>query len=62
VGVYLRAEPSTTAAELAYLVDGTVITLLPGRQTAEEFEWAQVRTAEGLEGWVVLEFLVVNQP
>jgi hypothetical protein len=62
VGVYLRAEASTTAEQLGYLVDGTVVTLLPGRQTAEAFEWAQVRTAEGLEGWVVLEFLVVNQP
>jgi hypothetical protein len=62
VGVYLRAEASTTAEQLEYLVDGTVVTLLPGRQTAEGFEWAQVRTAEGLEGWVVLEFLVVNQP
>jgi hypothetical protein len=62
VGVYLRAEASTTAEQLEYLVDGTIVTLLPGRQTAEGFEWAQVRTAEGLEGWVVLEFLVVNQP
>jgi hypothetical protein len=62
VGVYLRAEPSTTAEQLEYLVDGTVVTLLPGRQTAEEFEWAQVRTAAGLEGWVALEFLLVNQP
>jgi len=62
VGVYLRAEPSTTAEQLEYLVDGTIVTLLPGRQTAEAFEWAEVRTAAGLEGWVALEFLVVNQP
>jgi hypothetical protein len=62
VGVYLRAEPGTTSEQLEYLVDGTVVTLLPGRQTAEGFEWAQVRTAAGLEGWVVLEFLVPNQP
>lgn len=60
VGVYLRAEPSTTAEQLEYLVDGTVVTLLPGRQTAEDLEWAQVRTAEGLEGWVALDFLVQN--
>lgn len=62
VGVYLRAEPSTTAEQLEYLIDGSVVTLLPGRQTAEEFEWAQVRTAAGLEGWVALDFLVLNQP
>lgn len=60
VGVYLRAEPSTTAEQLEYLVDGTAVTLLPGRQTAEDLEWAQVRTVEGLEGWVALDFLIQN--
>ncbi|RMH01077.1 MAG: SH3 domain-containing protein [Chloroflexi bacterium] len=62
VGVWLRSAPGTSAQQLEWLLDGTVVTLLPGRETADEFEWQQVRAPSGQEGWVAAEFLVVNQP
>lgn len=61
VGVYLRAEPDTTGAELEWVLDGTVLVVLPGRVQGPEFEWQQVRTPSGNEGWVALPFIRINQ-
>jgi hypothetical protein len=33
---------------------------MPGLQQADDFEWQQVRTAEGIEGWVATDFIVYN--
>ncbi len=61
VGVWLRGTPSTGGEQLSWLLDGTVVTVLPGRQQADDFEWQQVRTAEGVEGWVAVDFIVYNE-
>jgi hypothetical protein len=61
VGVWLRAAATTEAEQLEWLLDGTVLTLLPGRQSAEGFEWQQVRTPAGNEGWVAVDFIVYDQ-
>ncbi|MCA9970781.1 MAG: SH3 domain-containing protein [Anaerolineales bacterium] len=61
VGVYLRAEPNTDAAELEWVLDGTVLVLLPGRVQGEAFEWQQVRTPAGNEGWVAVPFILFNE-
>lgn len=62
VGVWLRGAPSTTGEQLEWLLDGTVVTLLPGQQTADDLLWQQVRTAAGVEGWVARDFLTVATP
>lgn len=61
VGVYLRSLPSTTGEQLEWLLDGTVVALLAGQETADGFTWQQVRVSSGQEGWVVLDYLVLNQ-
>jgi hypothetical protein len=61
VGVWLRGAPSTTGEQLEWLLDGTVVTLLAGQQTADDLLWQQVRTATGVEGWVARDFLAVSE-
>jgi hypothetical protein len=56
-GLFLRADPSTESQALATLPDGTRI-----EQTGEDFAgpdrvWRKVRTADGLEGWVAVDYL-----
>jgi hypothetical protein len=60
VGVWLRAQPSTTGEQLEWLLDGTVVTVLPEIQQADEFEWQQVRTLGDQVGWVATDFIVYN--
>lgn len=54
-GLRLRAEPN--GAEIGYVSDGTVVTLLPGREELGGQFWQQVRTGDGREGWVAAEYL-----
>jgi hypothetical protein len=35
-----------------------VLTVLAGREVVDGFEWQQVRTPAGNEGWVAVEFIV----
>lgn len=60
VGVWLRAEPNTTAEQLEWLLDGTILTVLPETATGENLAWQQVQTAEGLVGWVAVPFITFN--
>jgi hypothetical protein len=60
VGVWLRAEPGTAGEQLEWLLDGTVLIVLAGLLQADGFEWQQVRTAAGLEGWVATDFIIYN--
>lgn len=60
VGVWLRGAPGTSGEQLEWLLDGTVVTLLPGQQTTDALLWQQVRTEGGVEGWVAMDFLTVN--
>lgn len=61
VGVYLRSEPSTTAPDVEWLLEGTQLVVLPGEAEADEYVWIYVRTPEGNEGWVATDFIEVNQ-
>lgn len=61
VGVWLRATPSTTGEQLEWLLDGTVLTLLDGQETADALLWRQVQTETGLTGWVAADFIVVGE-
>jgi hypothetical protein len=62
VGIYLRSEPSTSAAELQYLEDGSILFVLDEQQTAEDLLWQQVRTEAGQIGWVAADYITMNQP
>ena len=57
VGVWLRAVPGTEGAQLEWVLNGTVLTVLPGLETADDFAWQQVRTPDGNEGWVATEYI-----
>ena len=61
VGVWLRAAPSTEAEQLEWLLDGTPLILLPGQEVAGGFEWQQVRSEVGNEGWVAIPFIAYNE-
>jgi hypothetical protein len=60
VGVWLRAGPSTEAEQLEWVLDGTILTLLSGQQTADGFEWQQVETPVGNQGWVAVPYIVYS--
>lgn len=62
VGVWLRGAPGTTGEQLEWLLDGTVVTLLAGQETADDLLWQQVRTEGNVEGWVARDFLSVIEP
>lgn len=61
VGVWLRSTPSTSGEQLEWLLDGTVLTLLEGQQTADELLWQQVQTQAGVTGWVAADFIVISE-
>ncbi len=60
VGVYLRAEPSTSAADVEWLLEGTQLIILPGEADADDYRWIFVRTPTGNEGWVATDFIEIN--
>lgn len=62
VGVWLRGAPSTAGQQLEWLLDGTVVLLLPQQQTADELLWQQVQTDGGKVGWVASDFLLLEAP
>ena len=57
VGVWLRAIPSPDGEQIEWVLDGTQVILLSGFETGEQFEWQQVRTPSGNEGWVAVPFI-----
>jgi hypothetical protein len=61
VGVWLRGTPSTTGEQLEWVLNGTILTVLPGQQTADDFQWQQVRAPGGNEGWVAVDFIQINE-
>jgi hypothetical protein len=57
-GLWLRDTPGTGGGAIENLAHETVLLLLPGRETADDLEWQQVRAPSGNEGWVAVQFLV----
>lgn len=56
-GLWLREEPGGTQ-EVELIAHETELALLTGRETVDDLDWQQVRTAAGNEGWVAAEFLI----
>lgn len=61
VGVWLRSAPSTSGEQLEWLLDGTILTLLDGQETADDLLWQQVQTEAGVIGWVAADFLLTPE-
>lgn len=61
VGVWLRAEPSTSSAQLEWLLEGTTVFVLNGTATGENLAWQEVQTQGGVVGWVAVPFIAYNQ-
>ncbi len=49
----VRQTPGLAGSVLRLLKPGVVVTILAGPQTVDGLRWWQIRTAEGLSGWVV---------
>jgi hypothetical protein len=56
-GLWLRERPGGTQ-EVELIPDGSVLTVLAGREIVDELEWQQVRTPAGNEGWVAVDFII----
>lgn len=61
VGVWLRSQPTTEGEQIEWLLDGTILELMPGYENDGELEWQQVRAPSGNEGWVAVPFIVYNE-
>lgn len=61
VGVWLRDAPTVNSNQLEWLLEGVVLTVLDGQETADDFDWQEVRTAAGVEGWVASDYIVINE-
>ncbi|MBI4493310.1 MAG: SH3 domain-containing protein [Chloroflexi bacterium] len=57
LGAYLRREPSTTAAPIVALREGTQVTALNQEEVTAARVWRLVRDPRGLQGWVLADFL-----
>lgn len=58
VGVWLRSAPGLNSEQVEWLLDETVVVLLDRRETVDDFEWQEVRLADGNTGWVAVDYLV----
>lgn len=59
-GLYLR-EAAGGTQELELIADGSELLLLDGREVVDELEWQRVRTSAGNEGWVALDFIIIQE-
>jgi uncharacterized protein YraI len=56
-GVSLRAQPSTRAARLALIREGSTLEVIGPDQQAEGRTWRNVRQPGGQSGWVAADYL-----
>jgi uncharacterized protein YkwD len=63
-GLNLRSDPSSTAALLRILADGTRLTAIGAAHPLDAggVAWQNVQTADGQSGWVAAQFLIDVKP
>lgn len=61
VGVWLRDAPTVSSNQLEWLLEGVILTVLDGQETADELDWQEVRTGDGVEGWVASDYIEINE-
>ncbi|MHB1354859.1 MAG: SH3 domain-containing protein [Anaerolineae bacterium] len=59
-GLNMRAGPSTGQTRVKTLAENSVVEIVGGPQTADNFVWYQVRDSSGTIGWVVGKFLLAQ--
>ena len=59
-GVYIRLDPTTSAAVRKAVLNGSLVELVRGAEemTSEGLTWVKVKTVDGLVGWVGKETLI----
>jgi len=57
-GLRIRAAAGLSAASLKVVPEGTVLTILGGPESVDDYEWYHVRDEYGVEGWVAGDWLV----
>ncbi len=57
--INLRRTASTTAEIVARLAEGDRVTEIGPAQTVEGRQWRNIRTSDGIDGWVASEFTAV---
>ncbi|MCG8352583.1 MAG: SH3 domain-containing protein [Chloroflexales bacterium] len=57
LGLFLRSEPNQNSATLATLPDGLRVEQIGVDVSGAGFVWRNVRTPDGQEGWVAVDFL-----
>ena len=61
-GAYIRSEPKIGGKILISLLNGSLVEVLPGTARDGNVLWAQIRTNDGLQGWIVQSLLVTATP
>jgi hypothetical protein len=56
-GLFLRPDPSTSGAPITTLPDGTRVEQIGEDAQGGDITWRKVRTEQGQEGWVAVQFL-----
>lgn len=56
-GLFLRPDHSAVGAPITTLPEGTIVTVIGQDVVGPDRVWKNVRTAEGLEGWVASDFV-----
>lgn len=60
-GLFLRPDPSSAGAPITTLPEGTIVTVIGQDIVGPDRVWKNVRTADGLEGWVASDFVTPVQ-
>jgi hypothetical protein len=58
----IRSGPGLTYETLGTVADGSRLSVLDGPEAADGYQWWQVRTEDGQEGWVAGEWLSAVAP
>ena len=58
IGVSLRGGPSTDHGRLFTVPEGTIVLVIDGPQTANDFTWWRVRLDDDSMGWVAGDFII----
>ncbi|WP_298009991.1 MULTISPECIES: SH3 domain-containing protein [Anaerolinea] len=61
-GAVIRAEPGYNAAIVKSLLNGIIVEVLNDVATADGATWVKIRTADGVEGWIVRALLATATP
>ncbi len=61
-GAVIRAEPGYSAAIVKSLLNGIIVEVLNEVATADGATWVKIRTADGVEGWIVRALLATATP